>query len=999
MTRTRIQAAVAVAAMWFVLQRASGLPFRDPIPIDGGMPNSYRFVQADLNGDGRTDIVVTQLGEAQFFWFERRRTMQPEYVRHNVETPHGYGDYLSIGDLDQNGDLDIVSTGFRDWDSEYLLWRANDGGPNPTFATYSIDEGPCFYGKSVVADLDGDGDLDIVCATDWPEAACPASIQVYFNDGASPPQFSRYTYVIPSAETLIYDLEVADFDADGRPDIIFADSLSPYWDTPGEICWLRNLGGKPPSFDISQLYENPTTVFDIAVTDLDRDTDCDVVATCYGNLLWLENHHSCGDPNLTVHTIPKESGIPWSLAVADADLDEDLDLFVIYSETDRIVFYENDGASPPGFTAKPFAQPYRPVLLQPADLDNDGDLDLLSLNRGTTNLFWYENRAVVSENVVEVSPSSGSESSGREGGPFEPQKFQYTITSHSTKQSLDWYVATDANWLSIQPSQGTLGPDSAATVEVTFDETAKTLHSANYTAQIEFDQAGLDRPVTIKQVALHILSRYFDVIAEPRTIMNTSDMTYRFRIGDLNGDAVKDILSLDWSFGGFYWIEQMPKPSHQFMVHGESLVPWPSSVDEVFSIGDMDGDGDLDVLTRSSGDTSSLNWHENDGSNPPQFTLRPIAPISLWVIDDLIVDLDGDGDNDAVAAIVSMEDNPGPSLYWFENDGCTPPGFTQHLVSPDLQAKYICQLLASDLDGDGDVDLVFGTDDPPQVWWLENLSNHPLSFQRHVLPPQEGYYPAGMALGDFNKDGLQDVVVCYTSLMQFNPGRVILFENHLTDPSPHWRPVLMDESIISPDQVDVGDLDGDGDLDAFVLANFLEQDKVYYVEQLGQSTNTFAAVVFKEIYRPRYIRIDDIDQDGDQDILLQGLEDLSLYENIAADPIRLISPSGGEHFDEQASLSISWKTDVARAGSEVKIELLRKQELVCLLGYDSDPDGRNATTVVLPVLEPDRQYTVRITSTKDPSFYDESGAFTIGSPPRGPRTVRAKESLPEDVAQ
>jgi len=340
--------------------------------------------------------------------------------------------------------------------------------------------------------------------------------------------------------------------------------------------------------------------------------------------------------------------------------------------------------------------------------------------------------------------------------------------------------------------------------------------------------------------------------------------------------------------------------------------------------------------------------------------------------------LDNDGDNDILAASAYNKNGYVPSIYWYENDGNNQPDFTEHLFNSDIGIDQVCQMISSDFDGDGDMDLLIRSDEPWRVSWLENLASEPLSFRSHSLPIQNGYYPSGMTIHDFNGDDLADVVISYTNQLEFGAGEVIMFENHLTDQSPHWLPIVIDQSIISPDKLEVADLDNDGDMDLFVLACFQNEDKIYYIEQLDQSTYTFATVLFEEIYRPRYIRIDDIDQDGDQDVLLQGLSDLYIYENIDIDPIRLIYPRGRENFDDEAELSIEWKTDVLIAGTEIEIELLKGHQNVYHLGYDSDPDGRNTKEISLPPLQADTDYTIQITSTMDPNFSDESELFQVG---------------------
>ena len=79
---------------------------------------------------------------------------------------------------------------------------------------------------------------------------------------------------------------------------------------------------------------------------------------------------------------------------------------------------------------------------------------------------------------------------------------------------------------------------------------------------------------------------------------------------------------------------------------GEQVISTVNSPSSVFA-GDVDGDGDLDVLSASKGD-NKIAWYENDGSQ--NFTLHEISTSANGASNVFAVDVDGDGDMDALSA-------------------------------------------------------------------------------------------------------------------------------------------------------------------------------------------------------------------------------------------------------------------------------------------------------------------------------------------------------------
>ena len=85
-------------------------------------------------------------------------------------------------------------------------------------------------------------------------------------------------------------------------------------------------------------------------------------------------------------------------------------------------------------------------------------------------------------------------------------------------------------------------------------------------------------------------------------------------------------------------------------------------------VADVDGDGDMDVLSASWSD--GIAWHENDGSE--NFTRHDLAQNSSRSV--YAIDVDSDGDIDILAGFWWTN-----MIAWYENDGSE--SFTEHVIS------------------------------------------------------------------------------------------------------------------------------------------------------------------------------------------------------------------------------------------------------------------------------------------------------------------------------
>ena len=84
----------------------------------------------------------------------------------------------------------------------------------------------------------------------------------------------------------------------------------------------------------------------------------------------------------------------------------------------------------------------------------------------------------------------------------------------------------------------------------------------------------------------------------------------------------------------------------------------------------MDGDGDMDIISASYND-DTIAWYENNGASDPSWTKAVIATSADGAYSVFAADMDGDGDMDIISA--SYNDD---TIAWYENNGAADPSWT-----------------------------------------------------------------------------------------------------------------------------------------------------------------------------------------------------------------------------------------------------------------------------------------------------------------------------------
>ncbi|MEM7202584.1 MAG: FG-GAP-like repeat-containing protein [Planctomycetota bacterium] len=595
------------------------------------------------------------------------------------------------------------------------------------------------------ADVDGDGDLDLVVGNG--ELFGGPSNRLYLNDGGL---FEDASGQLPVDTDSTHDIAVGDVDGDGDVDLYFANN------SPGsqqqDRLYVNDGTGVFTDVTASHLpvlFEASTGA---AMGDVDGDGDLDIVtSSSYGGRRQNELLLNDGAGVFAVATagrLPALLEPSLDVALGDVDGDGDLDLVVANGAGRQNHLLLNDGAgnfSDTTATRLPVdASETAAVAL--ADLDGDGDLDLLLGNRGYTapgpatpnQLYTNDGAGFFADATSTALPSD------------DDQTHDFSVFDADADGDLDFVTGNGgANRLYLNDGSGSFAQATGTGLDVDVDETAAVTG------------CDVDGDGDVDLVAVNGA----DFVSQPnRLYLNTGGAT--------------------------------------FASAARSRFPWDVRRHTGVALGDVDGDGDPDAFLCASGDPTSLYLNDGDGLFVDASDALPSAPF-LAATDVALADLDGDGDLDAV---MSTNDNLENRLY--RNDGT---GRYQDVTAQRLPGvpDYATAIEIGDVDGDGDPDLVFANS-ICSLYCYVSLQNRLLlndgegRFAGAALPPDSDA-SNDVALGDLDGDGDLDLVYA-------NSGRNKIYGNEGAgrfDEKFDWLPFRSETTGV----VTLGDVDGDGDLD------------------------------------------------------------------------------------------------------------------------------------------------------------------------------------------
>ncbi len=674
-----------------------------------GRPNSVTV--ADVNGDGRPDIIIADTGGnavAVLLNTMAPGATTPTFAAQQEFTTGFAPRSLAVGDVNGDGRPDLLLANYSSNTVSVLLNTTAPGATTASFATqqtFATGNGP----QSVaVADVNGDGQPDLIVGD-----SSDATASVLLNTtapGATTASFA--TQQTFAAGPLPLGVVVGDVNGDGRPDLVFANG--------GGATVLLNLtapGASTASFATQQTFATGNDCRSVAMADVNGDGRPDLVLANGGSatVSVLRNMTAPGASTAsfaTQQTFATGNG-PMSVALGDVNGDGKPDLVTANYFSNTVSVLLNTTVLGAATITPDFPQRATPavgsgpVSVAVGDLNGDGKPDLVVANR---------DGATASVLLNTTAPGA-------------------TAPSFATQQTF---------------ATGT-GPQSVAVADLNGDG-RPDLVVANYAGGVSTLSVLLNTAAAGATTPSFATQQTFATGAHPDSVA----------VADVNGDGRPDLVVANYGAATVSVLLNTAAPGATTPSFATQQTFAAGSVPFSVAVADVNGDGrpDLVVANYGAATVSVLLNTAAPGATTASFATQQTFPTGTGPFAVTVADVNGDGRPDLVVA------NYGAATVSVLLNTTAPGATTPSFASPQTFAAGIGprgprSVAVGDVNGDGKPDLVVADMNDNTALVLRNTTA-PGATAASFATQQTfatGNEPTSVAVGDVNGDGRPDLLL------------------------------------------------------------------------------------------------------------------------------------------------------------------------------------------------------------------------------------------------
>ena len=567
---------------------------RSDLVVDDSADGTCNHFVVDLDQDGDLDVLSSNYDEG-FYWY--RNDGSYDFSKIAIDTVMVNPRAVVSTDVDEDGDNDIFAVSQGD---DTFAWFENNGAQSFTKHTLSTTTANFDTPKQIIpSDIDQDGDIDFL-------AACYVSdsVVMYRNDGSQ-----SFTEVnLGGSHDGAHSIFVADIDGDGDYDVAVASQHSSFG-------WYENDGSSSFTF---HTVSSSNTRF-VIVHDLDQDSDLDFLTADITSYSWYQND---GSQSFSQYTIGSGYSRVVQISVADIDDDGDLDIIGADEEGSKLMLFENDGSQ--SFTEHVLdSDSGRPHHTSIVDINGDGLLDVLVSEYINDKMKIYENRKAVDTVKLFSNGEFGSMDLGKTvidskiNGPGDV--FMRRCPDCDSGYKVIIYERLTPVRISMRYNMIVVWSNYFNVLNVDFrlygsiSDYRDGSNAWSYCNYNDFNYIGFPRDCGptedtkvvhqwntlgssshAKFVSFHSYNTLYSSIisGSTQTIASSIDQITSLQAADFNGDGHIDLVSGDYNDGVLHWYEHSESGSFtQRVISSEESY--------IYSIDVADFNGKLDVLNVS----------------------------------------------------------------------------------------------------------------------------------------------------------------------------------------------------------------------------------------------------------------------------------------------------------------------------------------------------------------------------------------------------------------